>query len=212
MEPLQQSQPLSDLELLTALCTSQDDDIFYVEFVERFLPEIETECIKICKQRKLDLHVGKEIAHDVFEKLRKYKSFESDAVTAISSHTGILVYLYRIAKNLFNDWHNKAKKNRNSYVNKTYFDELFSRVIMPDTGDLLQWKRDTSLTILKKLNPKEQKVILTDIDHKKHSLYLPDEINEDLAQCLGVKKDSIRKIRERAITKIKIAIDEINKQ
>ena len=212
MEPLKQSQLLNDIELLTALCSSQEDDLFYAEFVKRFLPEIETECIKICKQRKLDLHTGKQIAHDVFEKLRKYKSFQTDSINATSSHKGILVYLYRIARNLFNDWHNQKKKNNNGYVNKTYFEDLFSQVVMPETKDLLQWKRDTSLAIFKKLNPKEQRVILTDIDHKKRHLYLPDEINEDLAQCLGVKKDSIRKIRERAITKIKIAIDEINKQ
>ena len=64
--------------------------------------------------------------------------------------------------------------------------------------------------ILKKLNKKEQTVILTDIEHKKFQKYLPDDVTEDLTLKLGIKKETVRKIRERAIVKIKEAINEFN--
>ena len=52
--------------------------------------------------------------------------------------------------------------------------------------------------------------MLADIDYKRGQKYLLDDISEILAEELGVKKDTIRKIRERAIEKINKAIDEIN--
>jgi RNA polymerase sigma factor (sigma-70 family) len=196
--------------LLTSLCSSHEDDVLFQEFVRRFLPELEADCIRVSRQRKLDTHIGREIAHDVFEKLRKYKSFKTDQVRANSSHQGILVYLFGIARNLFNDWHNTNKRNKSDYVNKTYFDELTESLPADSHGADLEWKRDLAVKIFKTLNKKEQAVVLADIDHKKYGKYLPDEVTENLALTLGVKNDTIRKIRERAISKIKKAIDEIN--
>jgi len=63
-----------------------------------------------------------------------------------------------------------------------------------------------------KLNFKEQRVILTDLEYKRHHKYLPDDVIDTLAKQLNIKKDTVRKIRERAIEKIKKAIYEINKE
>ncbi|WP_162428193.1 RNA polymerase sigma factor [Pontibacter pudoricolor] len=201
---------LSDVDLLVALCCEQSDDEIYSEFVQRFLPEVRKECLQICKKRKLDQHLGEEIAHKTFENARKYKSFKADEVKAPSSRKGILVYLYRIATNLFNDHHNGEKKKNGAEVHKTYFDDLFCP---PEQGlppEKLLEIREATLQIFNRLNKKEQKVVLTDLEYKKHHKYLPDDVNEHLAEVLGVKKATIRKIRERAISKIKEAIDEIN--
>jgi DNA-directed RNA polymerase specialized sigma24 family protein len=207
-----QIQQLNDLDLLASLCSSHEDDLLYREFVNRFLPELEAECLNICKQRKIDHHIGKQIAHDSLEKLRKYKSFKSDQLQSFPSHKGILIYLFSIARNLFIDLYNKEKKNNEEYLGRNIFEELTGSLAIPDTPDVLQWKRDLASKIYKKLNKNEQQVVLADIEHKRHRRYLPDEVTEKLAFNLGVKKDTIRKIRERAITKIKKAIDEINQQ
>jgi len=201
---------LSDLELLIALCASQKDDLLYSEFVSRFLSELEVECINICRRRKLDLHIGRQIAHEAFEKLRKYKSFDSSKLTHASSHKGILIYLYQISRNLFNDWHNKEKRKKGDYRDRSYFEQLTEKVDIPNTPQDLKWKKDIAVKIFSKLNKKEQTVVLADIDYKKFSRYLPDDITVNLALELKVKKGTIRKIRERAILKIKKAIDEIN--
>ena len=66
------------------------------------------------------------------------------------------------------------------------------------------------ILILKKLNPKERKVLIKDIEYKRHQKYLPNDVIISLALELNVKRDTVRKIRERAIEKIKKAIDEIN--
>ncbi len=139
-------------------------------------------------------------------------TFKIDNINRSVTHEGILVYLYRISRNLFNDWHNKEKKAKQEYVCKSYFEDLAESLAVPDTPDVLKWKRDVTLMIFKKLNQKEQAVVLADIDHKKHGVYLPDEITENLSFSLDVKKDTIRKIRERAIVKIKKTINEINQQ
>lgn len=201
---------LNDLDLLVALCSEQDDNLLYAEFVNRFHEELQEECVQICKKRKLDNHVGMQIAHDVFEKLRRYKSFKKDEVKITSSHKGILVYLFKIARNLFNDWYHKEKKARELHLNKNYFDEIQESLHPPEGIDQLLWKKEISLKIFNKLNAKEKAVLLADLDHKKEQRYLPDEIIDMLSESLGVQKASIRKIRERAIHKIKIAIDEIN--
>lgn len=207
-----QIQLLPDMDLLSELCSAEDDTILYNEFVNRFLPELKAECLAICSHRKIDQHVGIQVAHDVFEKFRKYKSFESAETNTELSHKAVLVYLFSIARNLFNDWHNDQKKQNDGFVHKSYFDGLRETITIPDTPDLLKWQKDTALKIFENLNSKEKTVVLADIDHKKNSSYLPDEISEKLAARLKVKKATIRKIRERAIAKIKIAINEINQQ
>jgi DNA-directed RNA polymerase sigma subunit (sigma70/sigma32) len=75
----------------------------------------------------------------------------------------------------------------------------------------LAFKRDFATIVYNKLNKKEKEVVLTDLEYKKGQKYLPDDVSEILANRLGVKKGSIRKIRQRAINKIKLALDEINK-
>lgn len=206
-----QLNSLSDIELFIALCTEQSDEAVYAEFVNRFLPEVSKECIQICKKRKLDQYLGLEIAHETFEKARRYKTFKADEVKAPDSRKGILVYLFRIATNLFNDHHNREKRKNGVHVHKNYFDDLFCPPERGTSPERLVEIREAALQIYSRLNKKEQKVILTDLEYKKHHKYLPDDVNKHLAEVLGVKKSSIRKIRERAIIKIKEAIDEINR-
>jgi DNA-directed RNA polymerase sigma subunit (sigma70/sigma32) len=77
-------------------------------------------------------------------------------------------------------------------------------------ANILKNKKDIALSILQKLNKREQKVILKDIEYKKHFKYLPDDVTETLSVEMGVKKDTIRKIRKRAIEKINKLINGIN--
>ncbi len=201
---------ISDLELLINLCSSSDDDKLYPEFVKRFLPEIKEECLKICNKRKLDKHVGIDIAHKTFERVRKYKSFKTDEINKPNTRKGILVYLFRVSTRLFNDHYRKQKKDEEFVNHKTYFENIFDPEIIQHNPAKLKQIKDQSLQIFNQLNNKEQAVVLADIEYKKFHKYLPDDVNESLAVELGVKKDTLRKIRERAIIKIKNAINEIS--
>lgn len=201
---------LTDLDLLIALCTEQNDGELYSEFVRRFLPDVKEECIRIGNRRKVDKHLSLQIAHDTFEKVRKYKTFKTDGIKIPNSRKAILVYLYSIATNQFNDHYNREQKKNDNFNHKTYFDDLILHDGLELKPEVLLQLKERALKVISKLNKKEQAVFLTDLEYKKHQKYLPDEINEQLAKELGVKKESLRKIRERAITKIKIAFDEIN--
>lgn len=199
---------LSDLELLKLLCSSDQDEDLFREFSRRFWSDLLTECMEICKKRKIDSQIGTEIAHETLERVKKYKSFQEDGIRLPDERKAILVYLYRIANRQFITYYNKQK--RTEEVHKTYFDDIQNNFTeSTDTSDL-KFKKEIASKILKKLNPKEREVFLVDLEHKRHQKYLPDDILEFLSEKLKVKKDTIRKIRERAITKIKKAIDEIN--
>lgn len=200
---------LSDLELLSYLCTVDDDQDPYEEFVRRFYKELEVECKMRCKARKLDEHIGIQVAHDTFEKVRRHKTFRAEEMNSVSSRKGILLYLIRISTNLFNDHYRKEKKQKEQVHHKMYFEDLIGSSDLKNDPTSLKQTKELTLKVFKGLNQKEQKVILVDIEHKRHSKYLPDDVNERLSEELGVKRDSIRKIRERAIQKIKKAIDEI---
>lgn len=199
---------LTDSELLEHLCSNDDDVQYYTHFVNRFLPEVKDECKRICKARKLNQDIGEQIAHDVFERVRKYKSFKKDKVRIPESRKGIIVYLLRIATSLFNDHYRKEKNEE--VIHRTYFDNILDSASSSIDVKKLKNKKEIALTIFSKLNQNEQKVVLKDIQHKKHKKYLPDDVTAELALELGVKPDTIRKIRERAIKTIKAAIDEIN--
>jgi DNA-directed RNA polymerase specialized sigma24 family protein len=197
---------LSDYELLERIKDYQDDNA-YNEFVDRFYTFVNEGCIKKCELRKIDVHVGKQIAHETFERVKSTKSFKKEKLNGCDSNSGLKGWLYRISSNLFYDYHNSLKEKDS---NKSfYLDEIIEEAKSIDINDLAL-KRDITMQIIKKLNQKEVEVVCTDLEYKRSKKYLPDEVNEALANRLGVKKDSIRKIRERAVTKLKAAINEIN--
>ncbi|SHG30728.1 RNA polymerase sigma factor [Flagellimonas flava] len=197
---------LDDIGLLERIC-SKDDDEAYNEFVDRYYDSVLEQCIIKCKSRNVDLHVGKQIAHEIFERIRKYKSFDKTKLNTQNRRKAILGWLYKFLVRLFYDYHNSQKKEE-VQVN-SYFDDLVAEAKNIDP-EALASKRDLAKDILGKLNKKEKEVVITDLEYKRGQKYLPDDVNESLAERLGVKKDTIRKIRERAIKKIKLALDEIN--
>ena len=101
---------LPDKELLRLLCSTADDDRIFNEFVNRFWPDIDKECSKICQNRKIDPQIGSEIAHETFDRVRKYKSFKEDEIKIKDDRKAILVYLIRISVRLFNNYHSKNNK------------------------------------------------------------------------------------------------------
>jgi DNA-directed RNA polymerase specialized sigma24 family protein len=211
-ELIDQDNPklLTDLELLCHLCCIEDDGEVYKEFVDRFYNDIKAECERRCKARKLDKHIGIQVAHETFEKVRRHKTFRKDEIKNAESRKGILAYLIRVSVNLFNDHHRKEKKQIDQEHYKTYFDDLIGTIEIKENPAKLKQIKDLTLQIFKRLNQKEQKVVLADAEYKKHQKYLPDAVTERLADELGVKKETVRKIRERAIQKVKTAINEFN--
>ena len=199
---------LSDVALLEHLCSTEDDTSLYLEFLKRFLPDVERECTRQCNKRKVDPHVGTQIAHETFERVRKYKKFRKDEIKLSNERKAIVVYLFRISTRLFNDHYKKS--NKKEIIHKTYFDDFAQNIEASSDGERLQKTRDTSELIFKTLNKNEKIVLLKDIEYKKHHKYLPDEVLDELAETLNVKRDSVRKIRERAIEKINKAFDAIN--
>lgn len=201
---------LSDVHLLELLCSSDDDQLLYEQFVNRFIKDVQGECLRLCERRKLDTHVGIQIAHETFERLRKYKSFKVDQIKLTNERKAILAYLNRISTTLFSSYYTH-EKNRGT-VHKTYFDDILNATeCSPGDVKALKKQKDLSVFIFKKLNPKEQKIILADLEYKRHHKYLPDDVIDSLAEELNIKRDTVRKIRERAIEKIKNAINEINR-
>lgn len=200
---------MSDVQLLVQLCSTDDDQHYYDNFVCRFLPDVQSHCNRVSTVRKLDNHVGQQIAHETFERVRRYKSYKRDGSKVPDDRKAILGYLKRISTRLFNDHHNKEKKK--DIIHKSYFDDLMQ--VASETVDVksLKNKKDIAMIIYGKLNKKEQAVLLMDIEYKKHQKYLPDDVTEALATELNVMPGTIRKIRARAIEKIKNAIDDVNK-
>jgi DNA-directed RNA polymerase specialized sigma24 family protein len=153
LRPDPQFVGISDLELLHILCTSDDDQAPYSEFVRRFLPEVKENCKRKCELQKLDLHIGGGIAHEVFDRVRRYKSFKKDRIRVADEHAAVLAYLTKIAGRLFLDHFRQEK--RKEEVHETYFDELRQEAKSIDPTRLKDIK-NISEGIFKKLNNKEQ--------------------------------------------------------
>lgn len=212
--PLEIKQ-LSDTDLLEYLCSNgkeEDDGHAYSEFVDRYIKDVRGLCESICKKRSLDRYIGQQIAHDAFEKIRHHKSFKKGKKNQKDERKAILGFMYVVCVNLFNDHHRKQLVERNEIILPTYFDTLSDQIEVSGNVETNREIRDITQKLLKKLNPKELKVLLTDLEYKKHHKYLPDDVIESLAEELKVKPNSIRKIRERAIAKIKKEIDVINEK
>lgn len=200
---------LSDADLLEYICTTDNEEVGYNEFVNRYSKDINDICKKLCKWRNLNEHVGTQIAHDAFERVIRLKSYKKENSRS-NNKKAILGFFYTVCLNLFNDYYNK-NKNKDEYVSQpNYFDQISES--FKDTPQSNETKKEIAAKILKKLNPKEIRVLTVDIEYKRHQKYLPDEIISELCEELNVKEAGIRKIRERAITKIKREIDVINGQ
>lgn len=200
---------MSDLQLLEHLCSTEDDQQYYEHFVKRFLSDLQAFCNRVCVVRKLDRHIGQQIAHESFERVRKYKSYNRDGSKIPDDRKAILGYLKRICTRLFNDHYNNEKKK--DIIHKSYFDDILQTASETVDVESLKNKKEIAMFIFGKLNNKEQAVVLKDIEYKKHQKYLPDDVTATLALELKVQPGTIRKIRARAIEKIKTAINDINK-
>jgi DNA-directed RNA polymerase specialized sigma24 family protein len=205
-EVLSKIKELDDVNLLEFLCKTDSNEA-YEEFVNRFYNEVLEQCEIKCKSRNVDLHIGRQIAHETFERVRKYKSFNKSKLKISNQRKAILGWLYKFLVRLFYDHHNS--QNSEEVKINSYFDDLAEYAETIDV-ESLAFKRDLAIIIYNKLNKKEKEVVLTDLEHKRGQKYLPDDITEALANKLGVKKPTIRKIRQRAINKIKLALNEIN--
>ncbi len=207
MKSLGQILSLTDIELIEGFCAEQELEGAYDEFVKRYYKDCQKTCEKICNLRKLDKHIGLQISHDTFEKIRRYKSFKRPLNSLLDERKAINGFLYRIAVNLFNDYHKTTQKRPDP--KPTFFSDLLDSI--PDLEDL-QAKAEFAAQIFNRLNKKEQRVLIVDLDYKKHHIYLPDDVIESLSIELNVKPDTIRKIRERVKLKVKKFIDEYNEQ
>ena len=116
-------------------------------------------------------------------------------------------WLYRISSNIFYDYHNS--QNQKSNLPDFYLNDIKAEIDNIAPEKLLTQKEMTEL-IMGKLSLKEKEVVITDIEYKRSQKYLPPDVLDELANKLNIKPASVRKIRERAIKKIKLAIDEIN--
>jgi RNA polymerase sigma factor (sigma-70 family) len=201
---------LSDVQLLVTLCSTDDDKNLYEEFVRRFLPDLSEECAQICKRRKLDIHIGRQISHDTFERVRKYKTFTRDKINIPNDRKGVLVYLFRISTSLFNDYHKKHEKE--VVAHRTYFDDILEPAQKEYNKEELKNIKDSALQMFNTLTEREKRVITKDLEFKRHQKYLPGDVVEELANELGIKKATVRKIRERAIEKLKKAANEISQR
>lgn len=201
---------LPDLALLELLCASADDDLIYDHFVSRFLPDLKAECRRICAKRKLDNHLGNQIAHECFERIRAAKTFSVKKANVTNPRKAILVYLFQCANNRFIDYYKRDKKA--ILERRSYLDDIQDEIAESLDPEDLDRKQKLTDIILLKLSPNERKVIIADAEYKRGQSYLPDEVLEDLAFEMKVKPDTIRKIRERGLQKIKKAIDEINQK
>lgn len=208
MDTIQIAKQLTDIELLERM-TFSNSTVFYEEFVSRYYDAVKRECLLKCAKRKLDKHIGEQIAHDTFERVRKTKSFKKQKLSQKEPRQAILAWLYRIQSNLFYDYHKSQNTSNESF--ESYFDEIAPHDSLDSASELLK-KKDIAVRIFSKLSPKQKIVILKDLEHKRTQRYHSSDVLDDLAEELGVKKDSIRKIRERAIQKIKDAINEINQE
>ena len=200
---------LSDVQLFEYICIEEENPEAYEVFVERFFPQVRKGCLRRCAKRKLDKHIGEQIAHETLERVYKYKSFNKDKLRELNNRSSIMGYFYRVSSNLFYDYH--KKNNKTTVINRTYFDDIKDKLAKNAEGKQLYTIKENTEKVLKKLSPRERAVIFKDIEYKKHHLHLPKDVNKDLADELSVKTATIRKIRERAIKKINLAIDEINK-
>lgn len=189
------------------LCSTEDDNAIFEEFANRYMPELKELCERLCRIRRIDTHVAGEVAVDALNNVRKYKKFTRDKIKITNDHRAVLVYLNRIVIRLLDDRYRQQKKS--SIVHRTYFDDLMDHGKSTVDPKLLKSVRDTSIEIISTLTPREQRVVLTDLEYKKHHKYLPDDVTESLARELGVKKDTIRALRKRAVEKIQKAIDEL---
>lgn len=207
MLPEPSIRDLSDLQLLCSLCASDNDQALYTELVNRFLPEVKEKCRRKGELQNLDKHIDEGIAHEVFERVRTYKSFNEAKIRNANEHKAVLAYLCSIAGNLFVDHFRRSKQQNTPHP--TYFDQLRQQAGPIDPARLKDIK-EMSKSIFQKLTRNEQAVVLADLDNKKYGKYLPDEVTSSLSERLNVKPATIRKIRERAKLKIMNTLRELN--
>jgi RNA polymerase sigma factor (sigma-70 family) len=195
---------------LTSFATKQ----LQTEFHGRFKNRLYQNCLRLCHRNRVDEDIAKDLFQDTMIKaLENLKRFclNEDYDLQHSTNT-ITKWLNKIAFNLFIDYLEKQYKSHldidlcdeEMFVDNTTLDEPDELDIYLDSINFdatLQSGWDT-------LNDKERLVVYYGIRynclHKKH---MPDDVIIKASKILGVKRDSIRQIKLRALEKFRIVFN-----
>ncbi|MFC6101230.1 RNA polymerase sigma factor [Olivibacter domesticus] len=185
----------------------QGQDAFQA-FCFRFQADIVKKCRIISRNRGYDKHVADDIAQRTFERFFKYPRFDFSKSKAKDYDTGIKLYLYRIAENLFNDFYSEQHNpNSNPYEGDEdlvyEFPSIENMSVKPEQLRVIKEKYELVQKALERLSPKHKIIYLTYQQHAQQGFKLPRKLTEKLRTELQLTQATIQFYKKEAFDKIK---------
>jgi DNA-directed RNA polymerase specialized sigma24 family protein len=176
-------------------------------FCFRFQADVVKKCRVICRNRGYDKQIGDDITQRTFERFLKYPNFDFKKSKAKDYDSGIKLYLYKFAENLFNDFYNdQHNPNPNPYIGDEDLVYDFPNI------DSIQGKAEQLKEIrakfelikkaLDRLGPKHKIIYLTYQQYAQKGFKLPRGLTEKLRTELQLTQATIQFYKKEAFDKI----------
>ena len=176
---------------------------FYA-FSFRFAVEVSKKCEIICKNWGLDSDFAAEVSDETFKRFWKYPKYEIKRTKTTDIDKAVLLYLFKIAKNVLIDiWNKKNCTNKNPYEGN----EEIVWDFPPDDNDCGEIENIHSHhAIVKKviscLSPKHKVIFLTYAKYQQTGFKLPRKLLSDLRKELNISQQTIRSYKNEVFNKI----------
>ena len=196
-------EQLSDIEIIERMSygevdTKKSHDAFG-EFHRRYAEWVFSTCSYICRMLPDSGQIAKDLTEDILIRAFSY------AGSYNPNRASMKTWLNKIAQNEFNDFYAEYRKNHS--IEAAEEDRSTTLVIENDEPiDRSKVNTDRLGEALIHLSDQERDIVLTHMMHKdidNLDSQIPAEIMDDLCRHYKKKPNAIRKIKSRAMSKIK---------
>lgn len=174
-------------------------------FTFRYTVEVTKKCEIISKNWGEGLEFATDVANNTFKRFWKYPKFDHSKAKIKDVDKAVLVYLFRISKNVLTDlWNNKYGTKHNPYDGN---EEIVWDIPKKedDCGEINDMTSHQAIVMkaLSTLSDKHKVIFLTYAKYQENGFKLPRKLLSELRENLGISQQTIRSYHNEVKNKIK---------
>jgi len=174
------------------------DAVFHA-FCFRFSESITKKCEIICANNNYDAIFAVEVSKKTFERFWKYPNYKHEKSKASSFDKGVLLYLFKIATNVFRDLI-KERLNANPYNGG---EQIIKNIPMLENASPEQKQHyQLLLEVFKSFSDKHRIIFLTYKSYEQEGKKLPRKLLNELRDELKLSQTTIRSYKYEVYQKI----------
>lgn len=183
-------------------------------FTYRFQLGLQKKLVPICLNWGYDKQIATEIAYNTFDRIWKYPKYDKSKSKQTNYDTGVMFYLFGIAKRLLADYRKNKLDNESPFTGDEEiireFPEIDKMSISIERKSILKERYEYIKRALDRLSPKHKIIYLTYKQFEsqiKDGYKLPRKLLTKLRDELDLTQNTVRSYKNEAFNEVKTYLE-----